>query len=63
MRNRFDFTNAVYLVDFLVNRSKDVPAIVADEKSGIEYPPLVMPGLDERGNGEGPRASVLKQIK
>ena len=52
-----------HLVDFLVNRSKEVPAIVPDEKTGLEYPPLVMPGLDERSNGEGPRAPVLKQIK
>ncbi len=51
------------LVDFLVNRSKDAPAILADEKSGIEYPPLVMPGLDERSPGEDPRTPILKQVK
>jgi nitrate/nitrite transport system ATP-binding protein len=51
-----------HLVDFLVNRSKQVPAIAADSSSGIEYPPLVTPGLDEV-DAAGARMPVLKQVK
>ncbi len=56
-----------HLVDFLVNRSKDVPLVLADANSGIEYPPLVMPGLNEPEArppaADGPRPPILKQVK
>ncbi len=56
-----------HLVDFLVNRSKDVPRVQADAGSGIDYPPLVMPGLDETADknksADPSRPPVLKQVK
>ena len=51
-----------HLVDFLVNRSKDTPTVLPDEKTGIEYPPLVMPGLADDA-ADTMQAPLLKQIK
>jgi nitrate/nitrite transport system ATP-binding protein len=50
-----------HLVDFLVNRSKQVPSMVS--VGGIEYPPEVLPGLDGGAGGEIPTKPTLKQIK
>lgn len=51
-----------HLVDFLVNRSKQIPTMA--KVGGIEYPPEVMPGLaGESASAEIPAKPALKQIK
>jgi nitrate/nitrite transport system ATP-binding protein len=50
-----------HLVDFLVNRSKEVPVMTT--VSGIEYPREVMPGLADETEGEAAAKPSLKQVK
>lgn len=50
-----------HLVDFLVNRSQQLPAM--REVNGIEYPREVMPGLHEEAEGDELPKPSLKQVK
>jgi len=55
-----------HLVDFLVNRSRQVPPEAVNDELGVAYPPQVMPGLDEEPQAPKPRAAQvtpLKQVK
>ena len=53
-----------HLVDFLVNRSKLVQQQAVSDASGLEFPPLVMPGLtDDAVLSEMPQSTIRKQVK
>ena len=53
-----------HLVDFLVNRSRLVQQQVVNDTEGLEFPPLVMPGLeDDVLLTEKPQASLLRQVQ
>ena len=52
-----------HLVDFLVNRSKLVQQQAVSDASGLEFPPLVMPGLtDDVALSEMPPEPLLRQV-
>ncbi len=52
-----------HLVDFLVNRSKLVQQQAVSDASGLQFPPLVMPGLaDDHSGSEEHRAPALRQV-
>lgn len=53
-----------HLVDFLVNRSKNMQQIAITDPNAVVYPPEVMPGLEEDSpSPEKTPSPILKQIK